>query len=630
MTSITHKSSQYISAMTRVLPRFQRTYSSSHDFLFQYIPHAFSKEEAANRIQRSNSDRILAPLSIETKGLVFSDNDPLKKVLVPIQGVNVEVDSTKYWGEYGRDRVKVVYKNGKMTTKTKTDWYSTEGTLPSCKYTQEDSGMTIYSGFKWDSVLIESALEDHSINHQLRPFNPQDPLEQETIIDPFLKRASVAREIAESRLFDREAQRARQKILHTVRCDHVRVYRVLVSFQPIVINPYYLPAYILQSTGRPPQVLPALSRKNVKVFGSYPVSSTKLGAVGLVAGIAATCVFPQIALPARLAWVILPSISGFVWARYRDTLEQNLQQKRITRDQELNDSVTETLADKNRRLSTKKHQYLRLDPIYFEILGLDPCQSVSERMVIIAFHKRLNQVHPDHQKDKDPATQAKYTKKTAELIAAKEKMLKAIRNQYEGKRNYSTLQPPRSTRDSRMHRLISAVLDEKDYPKALQLVRKEEIHPDAHDAGENTLVAEAAKRGDIEAIRFAIRKLGASPDTSCDCPAHRTPLHYAASRGNAAATRVLLELGANPSLINTYGETPLDIAKKKQQTEVIELLEKAGAVAYVTDKSLKGLSRSAYGKVIGYNSADRTIALPERKYIPKALPLKASEEYIDH
>lgn len=620
MASITHKSSSYISAMSRVLPRFNRLWYATDDSLFRYIPHAFSKEDAAKRFYKSNSERYFAPINIPTGELAISESDPLQKMLIPIQGVNVEVISTRYTGEYGRDRLDVSYKNGKMRTKTKTDWYPIDGTLGGCKYTQEDPHMSIYSGFKWDAVLIEGALEGHSINHLLAPFNPQDQNDKDTLIDPFLKRASVAREIAESRLFQQEKRRARQKIEQSVRCDHVRIDGIAVSFKPIEINPYYLPAYILKSGQLPPQVLPALSKGSVKVYGSYPLSTTKLAAVGLIAGIAATYAFPQISLPARLGWIAISSLSAGGWARYRSVFQNYTQQKRITRDKELNDSVSETTADRQRRLSTQEIQQLDIDRALFHILGLNPSQSISEKIVIQAFHKRLAEVHPDHQKDKDLEVQAESNRKTMELIAAKEKLLGAIRNKYDGKRYYSTIQPPRSTRDSRVHELITAVLDQKDYPKALRLVKEKEIHPDAHDAGENTLLSEAAKRGDIQAMYFAVRELGASPDTSCDCPAHRTPLHYAASRGDAAATKVLLDLGANPNLINTFGETALDVAVKKQQTEVIDLLKKAESVAYVTGGSLKGLARSAYGAVIGYGSADRTLALPEQKYVPKALP----------
>lgn len=53
-----------------------------------------------------------------------------------------------------------------------------------------------------------------------------------------------------------------------------------------------------------------------------------------------------------------------------------------------------------------------------------------------------------------------------------------------------------------------------------------------------------------------------------------TPLHAQASDGEERldVVEVLLQHGANPSLLDQSGQTPLDIAKSREENEMIELL----------------------------------------------------------
>ena len=171
--------------------------------------------------------------------------------------------------------------------------------------------------------------------------------------------------------------------------------------------------------------------------------------------------------------------------------------------------------------------------------------------------------------------------------------------------------------------IICKVLDEKDYAGALELVNKELVHPDAYDKDENTLLTEAAKRGELAALKFAVNELGASLDTSCDCPDHLTALHYAAKEGHTDIVKFLVESGAALNLINLRGKTALDFAKENRHTEIAELLVARGAV----QNDIKALSESAsFAKRIRWNvlgfftSSERTILLnnsPEDKNLSK-------------
>jgi ankyrin repeat protein len=50
-----------------------------------------------------------------------------------------------------------------------------------------------------------------------------------------------------------------------------------------------------------------------------------------------------------------------------------------------------------------------------------------------------------------------------------------------------------------------------------------------------------------------------------------TPLHSAASNGNAPIIRALLENGADPNAATEDGKTPLDLAEQHGQTDLLEL-----------------------------------------------------------
>ena len=57
----------------------------------------------------------------------------------------------------------------------------------------------------------------------------------------------------------------------------------------------------------------------------------------------------------------------------------------------------------------------------------------------------------------------------------------------------------------------------------------------------------------------------------------RTPLHYAALRGEKTQAEMLLAHGADMDARGWYGKTPLSLAKEGGHTEIIELLRKHGA-----------------------------------------------------
>jgi ankyrin repeat protein len=63
----------------------------------------------------------------------------------------------------------------------------------------------------------------------------------------------------------------------------------------------------------------------------------------------------------------------------------------------------------------------------------------------------------------------------------------------------------------------------------------------------------------------------------------RTPLHYAASDGDAAGVAALLKAGYDPNLQDDDGRTPLHSGAQANAPAVVELLLQAGAEVDVAD-----------------------------------------------
>jgi len=306
-------------------------------------------------------------------------------------------------------------------------------------------------------------------------------------------------------------------------------------------------------------------------------------------------------VPLRLAIVASSGSLGALYAAFCDRIADSFEQRRLNNQKEENEKITETKNDRLRREATTKiwkEQILHgVDSEYYQLLGLDPSKPLTQEELKRAFYERIREAHPDITgKDGD----------AVEIIKARDVLSEKFKsNPFKDgqRRGYCTRivkVPGASLYDPSARKLIDAVLIEKNYKKAQYLVDEEGVHPDAHDKGENTLLSESAKQGNVEAIRFAIDILGASPDASCDCPHHNTALHYGAKKGNHAVVRVLLEKGALPNIINSLGETPLDVAISTGNQETIKLLKDSGGIE---NAPLMSISR----KIFGYGSNERTM-----------------------
>lgn len=86
----------------------------------------------------------------------------------------------------------------------------------------------------------------------------------------------------------------------------------------------------------------------------------------------------------------------------------------------------------------------------------------------------------------------------------------------------------------------------------------------------------AAYEGDIEEVR-ALLEFGNIDINSTDYD-KRTALHLASSEGQVDVVKLLLLHGADPNMVDRWGNRPLDDAKAANQTDCIKILEENGAL----------------------------------------------------
>ncbi|MDA3926525.1 MAG: ankyrin repeat domain-containing protein [Kiritimatiellae bacterium] len=88
----------------------------------------------------------------------------------------------------------------------------------------------------------------------------------------------------------------------------------------------------------------------------------------------------------------------------------------------------------------------------------------------------------------------------------------------------------------------------------------------------------SALKGDVDKIKKAIQS-GGDINTrqwglcSAMFMTDATPLYAAVTSKNPAAVQLLLDHGADPTLVNFHKETPLEVAKRLKLDKIVELLK---------------------------------------------------------
>lgn len=140
---------------------------------------------------------------------------------------------------------------------------------------------------------------------------------------------------------------------------------------------------------------------------------------------------------------------------------------------------------------------------------------------------------------------------------------------------------------SRYEKNASVIIKEVkngNYNAVRILAKKSNIN--GYNFWENTPLTDAAKRGDVKAIKFLIEELGANVHASCDCPDNKTALHYAVENGNSEAVEALISLGASPALKDAQGYTAFDVVPD-QNDKIIQILNRESKLYLCSGKNKK-------------------------------------------
>lgn len=617
------------------LSKFVKNYSKEFNPL-TYIEHQFSKERASKLFVEHDAKRLFAPNVDESKLPMASDTNPLQKVLIPTFCFNTKIGRSKYEGKYGVTHTyTTTNEEGKTETHSHTTWHYISGKIGPFNLTEMDAGMKVYGGLTQPSHIVEEAFEGYKIVGKAISLDVEK-IDLDTDIDPFLKKAALAQEIAYKRIRAFLVNKAENDISRKSGYFQTRVNQLDTNYESFETTSHLLAAYILKYDRNPPRILSAIDLQT-RIAGPNPVSTIKVtAAVTAITAFVALFLPPQYKLAVRLLSIAASSIATATLTNYKPSLQNSIHNKKIEWEVNRNEAVSESPNDRFRRKLTEKVKpeqelpkanIINVSPVYFHLLGLDPSSPYTEKEIQKAYIREILKTHPDRQNPQvnDGEAYKELTEKAAKINHAKQILMEAYKNG-KFKRHYSKLikqsqqikEPPESLPHPRAHELITEVLEKKNYVKAFKMVNDEDVSPDCHDEGENTLLTEAAKRGDIKALNFIIDKLSASLDTSCDCPVHRTALHYAAQNGNREVVKLLLEKGANPNLLNSYGETSLDVAIANNRTEVASILTKAGA--------LRNEKKSLFRSVFGYSSKERTLLIEENEKEESVIHLPPSKK----
>lgn len=383
--------------------------------ILNFAPHEFSLEEAAKRFADADNKRFFAPNPLNMKALAIpeSPENPLKKLLIPIIGVNADIESSHYHADYGVTRTRfVVCLDGKIKTEFYTDWYHISGNLGSHSYHQEQPSMSIYGGLTYEDAAVEEALENYKLSHRLQPFDNKN-IQPDTCVDPFVIRSARAQEIAQRRINSLENSRVLQDIRQRVYCDFINVQKLNINYN-LQLSYHLLPGYVLKYPQQPARIMPAFKDES-RVVGPGALSVPKCVAMAItMASIAATLV-PQVAFTLRLTAVIAASVLSGLGAQQKLYLQNNFQQHRIKKARDKNESVAELLTDRKRREATENSRHssnsaFKADfsaPVDHDLaehlarLGLNPTMpfhSITEEIVHKAWLKKIKEVHTDTHK----------------------------------------------------------------------------------------------------------------------------------------------------------------------------------------------------------------------------------------
>ena len=137
-----------------------------------------------------------------------------------------------------------------------------------------------------------------------------------------------------------------------------------------------------------------------------------------------------------------------------------------------------------------------------------------------------------------------------------------------------------------MEQKLAAVMEK--YRSHFQFIGVDVTDPRQPGALGDTMLHFAAEYGDADEIEVLV---AAGVNVNAIGDIGNTPLHSAALMGKDACVKRLLELGADPTVRNEFGETAEDWARALKRHEVLKVLRSYGSFRS-GDGSRKGLADS--------------------------------------
>ena len=215
--------------------------------------------------------------------------------------------------------------------------------------------------------------------------------------------------------------------------------------------------------------------------------------------------------------------------------------------------------------------------------------------------------------------QGDYDSRTALHLAASEGLLETVQFLVEG--SWSVERLPHGANLSPIDRWGGTPLDDavrgEQHAVANYLRGRGAQSGSGHGSkGDAVMLCVAAARGDVQCLREQLLSRGISPDISDQNK--RTPVHLAASEGQMAALRFLVEeVRCNVNPVDGTQHTPLDDATREHRTEAAAYLREMGGKMQRTKPSDGRFSRE-FAKV----AATAATLLNHACNLPKRAPLQ--------